>query len=121
MTYLTGEYTVTGAGGQSLEDKWKAKFATLHGVLTHGFPNMVLVGHMRDGGGSTNANFPFTHQAVYAAALIKKVMARGASSFDVTQEAEDRWQIGRASCGAGGCQYVYSYVDPGTVKNKKRR
>src|SRR3546814_17932997 len=53
---------------------------------------MVLVGHMRDGGGSTNANFPFTHQAVYAAALIKKVMDRGASSFDVTQEAEDRWR-----------------------------
>src|SRR3546814_8315516 len=53
---------------------------------------MVLVGHMRDGGGSTNTNFPFTHQAVYAAALIKKVMDRGASSFDVTQEAEDRWR-----------------------------
>src|SRR3546814_18403223 len=90
MTYLTGEYTVTGAGGQSLEDKWKAQFATLHGVLTHGFPNMVLVGHMRDGGGCTNANFPFTHQAVYAAALIIKVMDRGPSSFDVTPEDDAR-------------------------------
>src|SRR3546814_9727170 len=80
MTYLTCEYTVTGAGGQSLEDKWKATFATLHGVLTHGFPHMVLVGHMRDGGGSTNATFPFTHPAVYAAALIDRQSTRLTSS-----------------------------------------
>jgi cyclohexanone monooxygenase len=92
MTYVTGEYTITGTGGQSLEDKWSKKFTTLHGVTTHGFPNMVLVGHLRDGGGSTNSNFPFTHQAVYAAALIKKVMDSGASSFDVKQEAEDGWR-----------------------------
>lgn len=92
LTYATGQYTVTGAGGQSLQDKWEKKFSTLHGVLTHGFPNMVLVGHMRDGGGSSNSNFPFTHQAPYAAALIKKTIDRGASSFEVTEEAEAGWQ-----------------------------
>jgi cation diffusion facilitator CzcD-associated flavoprotein CzcO len=92
LTYATGQYTVTGTGGQSLQDKWDKQFVTLHGVLTHGFPNMVLVGHMRDGGGSSNSNFPFTHQAPYAAALIKKTMDRGASSFDVTEEAEQRWR-----------------------------
>lgn len=92
MSYVTGEYTITGAGGQTLEDKWSKNFVTLHGVTTHGFPNMVLVGHMRDGGGSTNANFPLTHQATYAAALIKKVMDSGATSFDVKAEAEQGWR-----------------------------
>lgn len=92
LTYVTGEYTVTGVGGRSLQDKWSEKFSSLHGVLTHGFPNMVLVGHMRDGGGSTNSNFPFTHQATQAAAIIKKTMDDGASSFDVAIEAEERWQ-----------------------------
>jgi len=92
LTYVTGEYVVTGVGGQSLQDKWSKKFSTLHGMLTHGFPNMVLVGHMRDGGGSTNSNFPFTHQAAHAAALIKKTLNDGASSFDVSEEAEARWR-----------------------------
>jgi cyclohexanone monooxygenase len=92
LTYVTGEYTVKGVGGQSLQDKWSKKFSTLHGMLTHGFPNMVLVGHMRDGGGSTNSNFPFHHQAAHVALLIKKTIESGASSFDVTEEAEDRWR-----------------------------
>jgi len=91
-TYVTGEYTVTGAGGQSLQDKWSKGFSTLHGMLTHGFPNMALVGHMRDGGGSTNSNFPFHHQAGHVAAIIKKTIDAGASSFDVTKEAEDGWR-----------------------------
>jgi cyclohexanone monooxygenase len=91
-TYVTGEYTVTGRDGQSLQDKWTNKFGTLHGVMTHGFPNMVLVGHMRDGGGSTNSNFPFHHQAGHVATLIRKTIECGASSFEVTQEAEDGWR-----------------------------
>lgn len=92
LTHVTGEYTVTGVEGQSLQDKWSKEFSSLHGVLTHGFPNMVLVGHMRDGGGSTNSNFPFTHQAPHAALLIKKTIDDGASSFEVTKEGEDRWR-----------------------------
>lgn len=92
LTYVTGEYSVTGVGGRSLEDKWSEKFSSLHGVLTNGFPNMVLVGHMRDGGGTSNSNFPFTHQSTHVAALIKQTIDSGASSFDVTEEAEERWR-----------------------------
>lgn len=91
-TYVTGEYTVTGVGGKSLQDKWSKEFVTLHGMLTHGFPNMVLVGHMRDGGGTTNSNFPFHHQSAHVAKIIKKTIDFGASSFDVTKEAEDGWR-----------------------------
>lgn len=91
-TYVTGEYTVTGVGGQSLQEKWSKGFSTLHGILTHGFPNMVLVGHMRDGGGSSNSNFPFHHQATQVATIIRKTLDSGAVSFDVTKEAEDGWR-----------------------------
>lgn len=91
-TYVTGEYTVTGAGGQSLQDKWSKQFGTLHGMLTHGFPNMVLVGHMRDGGGTTNSNYPFHYQSTHVAKIIKRTIDSGASSFDVTKEAEDGWR-----------------------------
>ena len=92
LTYVTGEYCVTGRGGQSLQEKWSKQFSTLHGMLTHGFPNMVLVGHMRDGGGSTNSNFPFHHQSAQAAYIIKKTIEDGASSFEVTEEGENRWR-----------------------------
>jgi cyclohexanone monooxygenase len=91
-TYLTGEYTLTGVGGRSLEDKWNQQFTSLHGMLTHGFPNMILVGHVRDGGGSFNATYPFMQQANHAAALIATTIGKGASSFDVTPEAEARWR-----------------------------
>jgi cyclohexanone monooxygenase len=91
-TYVTGQYTVKGAGGQSLQDKWSKSFSTLHGMLTHGFPNLVLVGHLRDGGASTNVNHPFTHQAAHAAALIKKTIDDGAASFEATEAAEHGWR-----------------------------
>jgi cyclohexanone monooxygenase len=91
-TYVTGEYTVTGVGGQSLQDRWRDGVSTLHGMLTHGFPNMALVGHMRDGGGSTNSNFPFHHQSTHVAALIKKTIDAGASGFHVTEAAEKSWR-----------------------------
>lgn len=91
-TYLTGQYSVQGIGGQSLEQKWEQNFRTLHGVMTAGFPNMVLVGHMRDGGGTTNSNFPFHHQATHVASIIKKTMEAGAASFEVTEQAEDAWR-----------------------------
>ncbi|HEV2362965.1 MAG TPA: NAD(P)/FAD-dependent oxidoreductase [Caulobacteraceae bacterium] len=92
LTYVTGEYTVRGRGGLSLEEKWNKQFCTLHGMLTHGFPNMALVGHMRDGGGSTNSNFPFHHQATHVALLIKKTIDSGASSFEVTEQGEEGWR-----------------------------
>jgi cyclohexanone monooxygenase len=53
---------------------------------------MALVGHMRDGGGTTNSNFPFHHQATHVAALIKKTIEDGALSFEVTEDAEARWR-----------------------------
>ena len=30
---------ISGRGGQSLYDRWAHEFRTLHGVMTHGFPN----------------------------------------------------------------------------------
>jgi hypothetical protein len=83
---------VTGVGGQSLQDRWRDGVSTLHGMLTHGFPNLALVGHMRDGGGSTNSNFPFHHQSTHVAALIRKTIEAGAASFEVTEAAEQGWR-----------------------------
>ena len=116
-TYVTGEYTVTGRNGQTLEEKWNRKFATLHGVLTNGFPNMVLVGHMRDGGGSTNSNFPFHHQSIYAAKLIRKTMDSGAASFDVTEEAEHGWRA-QMRAKAPPIQEFLADCTPGYLNNE---
>jgi cyclohexanone monooxygenase len=50
-TCVTGEYTVTGAGGRSLQEKWSERFSTLHGMLTHGFPDMEILKTWRNGDG----------------------------------------------------------------------
>ena len=116
-TYVTGEYSVVGRDGQTLEEKWNRKFVTLHGVLTHGFPNMVLVGHMRDGGGSTNSNFPFHHQSIYAAKLIRKTIDKGAASFDVTEAAEDGWRA-QMRAKAPPIQQFLAECTPGYLNNE---
>ena len=41
-------HTIIGRGGITMEEKWKDGVISLHGMTTHGFPNMALVGHMRD-------------------------------------------------------------------------
>lgn len=39
-----GDFTVTGRNGVSLADKWQTRLATLHGVVTHDFPNLFFPG-----------------------------------------------------------------------------
>ena len=89
--FRTGGFTVTGTGGQSLEDKWSGPFRSLHGVFTHGFPNMAVVGQIRDGGGSFNATCPFSMQAIHVGELFARLLRDGKTRFETTREAEEDW------------------------------
>jgi cation diffusion facilitator CzcD-associated flavoprotein CzcO len=91
MTYRAGEFGVFGVDGKSLESKWGKEFKSLHGVFTRGFPNMMVIGQIRDGGGSFNATFPFSRQAIHVAEVIKRSLERNATRIEVTEKAEDGW------------------------------
>ena len=91
MCYRTGEFEVLGVGGKSLEDKWSKRFRTLHGVFTHNFPNMAVIGQVRDGAGSFNATFPFSLQASHVGEVFGKCLKNGTDRIEVTRESEDNW------------------------------
>ena len=81
---------VTGRGGQTLAEKWKAGATTLHGQHVHGFPNFMLSTTRQS---SWDNNFPFPQEivATHLAKLIRKALDRGVDTVEVTAEAEADW------------------------------
>jgi cyclohexanone monooxygenase len=81
---------VYGRDGRSLSDHWKDGLRTLHGLLSHGFPNCF---HMGNTQGTFTANFPhmLIEQARHITALLDAARRRQAQRIEPTAEAEERW------------------------------
>ncbi|KAJ5924910.1 hypothetical protein N7454_007549 [Penicillium verhagenii] len=81
---------ITGRGGTTMSEKWANGPSTLHGMIGHNFPNLLLFTHLQS---STSPNY--THllheRAKHAAYVIAETMRRNARSVEPTQEAEDAW------------------------------
>lgn len=85
---------VHGRGGRSLDDKWQSHgAATLHGVCSHGFPNLFFAPGAQS---AQAANFGLTLLvgAEHVAHIIATAEARvggGGAVVEVTSEAEEAW------------------------------
>ncbi|KAJ7509719.1 pyridine nucleotide-disulfide oxidoreductase-like protein [Mycena galericulata] len=86
---------VLGRGGRSMDDKWVQEgAATLHGVATHGFPNLFFPGPTQTG---VTSNFTFTlstlasHVANTIAEAERRVGPSDRVTIEVTKGAEDAW------------------------------
>ncbi len=75
-----------------MEEKWKDGVISLHGMTTHGFPNMFI---MPAPGQQAVTTHNFTHLMVlgadHIAATVAMLEARGVKVFDVSAEAEQAW------------------------------
>lgn len=91
--------TVTGRKGLSMDEKWKTDIGTLHGVVSHNFPNLFWPGPWQ---ASASANFSgvldvlSTHVAYICTegeryASKKKPGAR--YSIEPSQEGEHNWSL----------------------------
>ena len=91
-------FSVTGAGGQTLLDKWSAGAATQHGIATHGFPNLFIMSTIQTGL-SLNFAHMIDEQATHIAYILGRATREGLHELEVTQEAEDAWvaEIDRAA------------------------
>jgi cyclohexanone monooxygenase len=85
-----GIETIEGRDGLSLYDHWASGPKTLHGLSTHGFPNLFFVGWTQ-GGVSANVSEMYDNQARHFAYIIKETRARGATTVQPSQEAQDAW------------------------------
>ncbi|MFG2256545.1 flavin-containing monooxygenase [Streptomyces mirabilis] len=79
-----------GRNGLSLYDHWAKGYRTLHGVMSHGFPNQFFTGFLQ-GGVTASTTAMFEQQAQHIAYIIKETLARGASTVEPSEEAQDQW------------------------------
>ncbi|SDH53367.1 flavin-containing monooxygenase [Pseudonocardia oroxyli] len=83
---------ITGTGGVRLSQKWAEGPATLHGIFTSGFPNLVLFPDTRQ---QVTQSFNFmrtlVESSLHAAYVIAETCRRGARYFDVDENAEHEW------------------------------
>jgi cyclohexanone monooxygenase len=82
--------TIEGKNGVSLYDHWGKGYKTLHGIVSHNFPNFFFTGYSQ-GGVAGSLTLGLETQARHIAYIVKEMLARGATVFECTKEAEAGW------------------------------
>jgi cation diffusion facilitator CzcD-associated flavoprotein CzcO len=79
-----------GRGGLSLSKDWHEGPATLHGVTTHGFPNLLMISTVQGGFGVNFVHY-LTETSAHVAWIIERCLADGIAELEPTEEAEEAW------------------------------
>ncbi len=79
-----------GRNGFSMYDNWAGGYKTLHGMMTHGFPNQFFMG-FNQGGLNSTLTLNFEEQSRHIAYVISETLRRGAAAVEVSREAQDAW------------------------------
>ena len=91
---ITGGYdriNVRGVDGQSLRDKWRDSPSTYVGVMSHGFPNLLMVAGPQSASGSTNFPRAIETTVNWITDLLQHARDCGCSRLEATAEAERAW------------------------------
>ena len=80
---------IFGEGGNSLYDHWRDGMRTLHGIASHGFPNLFVVGGIFTNTVSPNYCAPIDGQVRHVVHVVDELTRRGAVSAQPTQQAEN--------------------------------
>jgi len=81
---------VEGRDGRSIYTHWADGPKTLHGTMTHGFPNQFYIGYIQ-GGLNASVTEQFGKQGQHIAHVISAVLKRGAAVVEPSQEAQDEY------------------------------
>jgi cation diffusion facilitator CzcD-associated flavoprotein CzcO len=79
-----------GRGGKSIYQHWANGPLTVHGIMTHGFPNQFYTGYIQ-GGLNASTTEQFGRQGYHIAYVISEALKRGAKVVEPTQEAQDAY------------------------------
>lgn len=91
---ITGAFDqldVRGTHGQTLREKWRDGPSTWLGVLTHGFPNLLMVAGPQSVSGSTNFPRAIEGGVDFVTALLQHALAHGHTRIEARPEAEQQW------------------------------
>jgi len=81
---------IEGRDGLSLYKHWADGYRTLHGYMTHGFPNLFFTGYLQGGFNATTTE-QFSRQGYHIAYIVKEGLDRGLKIVEPTQAAQDDW------------------------------
>jgi cation diffusion facilitator CzcD-associated flavoprotein CzcO len=83
-------YEVTGRLGETLTEKWDGGMETLHGIFSHGFPNLFIIS---PGQAGFTVNFPhlIDEQARHISHVVQQAISRDIATVEVTDAAEQDW------------------------------
>ncbi len=89
FTHRAG-YDVTGQDGLKLSEAWAGGMRSLHGLLVHGFPNLMITSNAQSG---FTTNFPHAmdERAQHMAYLLKALKTQGAQIMEATEAGQDAW------------------------------
>lgn len=87
----SGGFDVIGCNGSTLAEAWQQRVRSVHGIQTHGFPNMYIVGGLRQTAVTVNNTYAFTYQARHVAKSIAQLRDDGVLKLDVTETAVQEW------------------------------
>lgn len=77
-----------GRDGFSMYDNWNGSYKTFHGVMTHGFPNLFVIG-LNQGGLNSSLTVNFEEQSRHVAYIIQQTREQGATVVEPTKAAQD--------------------------------
>ncbi|HSG88793.1 MAG TPA: NAD(P)/FAD-dependent oxidoreductase [Pseudomonadales bacterium] len=92
---ITGAFDhldIQGTGGRTLRTKWRDGPTTLLGVLTHGFPNMLMVAGPQSVSGSTNFPRAIEGGVNWVTDLLKHALDAGHTRIEAQAQAEQDWK-----------------------------
>ena len=83
-------YDVFGKDNLSLSQKWSDGMRTLHGIHTHGFPNLFIISNSQSG---FTTNFPHSmdETACHIGYILNRCLEENISTVEVSETAEDAW------------------------------
>ena len=90
----TGAYDridIRGVGGERLRDSWADGPSTFLGMLTRGFPNMIMPTGPQSGSASTNFPRGIELGVDWVIGLLAHMRDNGLSRVEPTSEAEEEW------------------------------
>ena len=100
IVYATGFNAVMGAfnriqinghNGLQLQEKWRDETSTYLGIMTHGFPNMLMVAGPQSVSGSTNYPRAIEMSVDWVTDFLKHALDKKVTRFEATSEAEKIW------------------------------
>jgi cation diffusion facilitator CzcD-associated flavoprotein CzcO len=111
-------YDVVGRNGQTLSERWANGMKTMHGLMTHGFPNCFFLGFTQT---AVTVNIPhaLNEQAKHVRFVLEHARDRGATVVEPTPEGEQAWVDEMQDKARLGRRF-YAECTPGYYNNEGR-